>query len=263
MNTSANNGKKKRQLFRRSHRWVGVSIVVFVILLAVTGILLNHSVDFALDRKHVTWNWLLDAYGIEVPEPTASFAVDDHRATLLGDHLYFNEHEIDASVASLAGIVRVDPLLLVASGGSVYLYTPNGDLVEAMDLSARLAGDIDAIGTTGGLAVVRSHGIQLRSDPDIATFEPWEGAAAEVNWSTESSPAADELDALALAYRGRGITIERVLLDLHSGRIFSVAGKVILDAVGILMIVMSVTGLFLSRARNRRQNGTKRGLRSR
>ena len=50
--------------FRRSHRWVGTVLVAFVLYLAVTGILLNHSSDVGLDRQYIGWSWLLEAYGM-------------------------------------------------------------------------------------------------------------------------------------------------------------------------------------------------------
>ena len=53
--------------FRRNHRFAGGTLVAFVLFLSLTGIALNHSTDLGLDRRYVTWNWLLDAYGMGLP----------------------------------------------------------------------------------------------------------------------------------------------------------------------------------------------------
>lgn len=55
------------------HRYFGVAIALFVILLSVTGMLLNHTVQLALDKRYVQSNWLLGWYGISAPEQIRSY----------------------------------------------------------------------------------------------------------------------------------------------------------------------------------------------
>jgi hypothetical protein len=89
---SAGNGNAlKQQRVRRRHRWLGKTIVAFIVFLALSGIVLNHGNDLGLDRRYVSWSWVLDAYGLDVPEPAASFADGPRRATLLGERLFLDE----------------------------------------------------------------------------------------------------------------------------------------------------------------------------
>ena len=234
-----------------------MSVVFFVLFLAISGILLNHSIDLGLDRRYVSWQWLLDGYGIEVPEPSASFAGDDKRVTLMGERLFFNGKEIEATVSSLAGLGEVDGLVVVAGGKQALVLTSGGDLVESMDLSVFLRDPIDRIGTSRGGIVLMSRTTLFRSDTEVTRFERWDATPDDVAWSSASNPGVDELAEIQAAYRGRGLSVERVILDLHSGRVFSLTGRLLLDLVAILMVVLSLTGIFLSRARNRRQNGNR------
>ena len=50
------------------HRWVGLVAALFVIVLAVTGLALNHTEELQLDARHVRTAWLLDWYGISLPD---------------------------------------------------------------------------------------------------------------------------------------------------------------------------------------------------
>ena len=61
------------------------------------------------------------------------------------------------------------------------------------------------------------------------------------------------MESLKSAWRGRGVTVERLLLDLHSGRIFSAAGPLLMDLVAVFLILLSVSGIILSKVRNRRK----------
>ncbi len=53
---------------RKTHRWLGVIAAFWLILLAVTGVLLQHAEDWGLDKKPVRSAWLLSLHGLT---PTA------------------------------------------------------------------------------------------------------------------------------------------------------------------------------------------------
>ena len=256
MSMSAGNGNAlKQQRFRRRHRWLGKSIVVFIVFLAVSGIVLNHGDALRLDSRYVSWPWLLDAYGLDVPAPAASYAAGERRATLLGERLFLDERELDVSVTRLTGIVAVGPLLVIGDETRAHVFLDTGELVETIDLSADVPGPVDRLGLAEDRVVIDSAGAFWRADADVAFFEAWTPPGGDIAWSQESAPGADELAALAKAWRGRGVTVERVLLDLHSGRIFGLVGKLVLDLIAVILIVLSVSGLLLARLRAR--NGIK------
>lgn len=255
MNTSpkpSNGNSGGRRWFRRGHRWVGLSVVVFVLYLSISGIALNHSGDLELDRRYVGWSWLLDAYGLQVPTPTASFADGGHRATLLGERLFLDGRDVGQRASALTGIAALGPLVLIGGEQTVYLLTADGAFVEAIDLGSQVAGPIERLGRAGDRAILQSAGGLYRSDEDVAVFESWDDVSVE-HWSSATPPDAAEMEALDAAWRGRGLTVERVLLDLHSGRILSNTGPLLMDLVALLLIVLSVSGLIMSNVRNRRK----------
>ena len=153
---------------------------------------------------------------------------------------------------------RLRGLVVVAGDKQALVLTSDGELVEAMDLSVFLRESIERVGTSDDRVILKSGDALFRSDAEISVFEPWGGESdGDIAWSSPSSVEAEQLAAIQTAYRGRGLSVERVILDLHSGRVFSMAGRLLLDIVAILMVVLSLTGIFLSRARNRRQNGNR------
>jgi len=248
--TNGNNGARRR--FRHGHRWVGLSLVVFILFLSVSGIALNHAGDLELDSRHVGWSWLLDAYGLQVPTPSASYADTGHRATLLGERLFLDGRDIGQRESTLTGIASLGPLVLIGGEQTAYLLTADGDFVEAIDLGSQLIGQIEQVGRTGDRAVVLSAGRLYLSDRDVAVFESSESATVD-HWSMETPPGAAEMEVLEVAWRGRGLTVERLLLDLHSGRILGRAGPLLMDLVAVFLIVLSLSGLILSKVRNQRK----------
>jgi hypothetical protein len=244
---------------RLGHRWIGIVVALFVLLLAVTGIALNHGRDWNLDQRYVSWNWLLDAYGIRAPAPSASFAVGDRRATLIGQRLYLNEREIARGANTLTGMIMLGSFVLVTSRDSALLLTSDGELVEQIDLSNRLPGPVQRLGRAGERTAVSSAGAIYIGDANVTAFEASpDSADSEIAWSLPSPPGAILLSSLQAQYRGRGLSVERLLADLHSGRIISVTGPYLMDAVAVLLIVLSSTGLLLWMRPGRRGNGQGR-----
>ena len=242
---------------RKCHRWVGAIAAVFVLLLAATGIALNHSADWRLDRQYVNWDWLLDAYGITAPAPSASYADADHRAVLLGQRLYFDAREIARNIDRLTGLVSLNAFVVLSSADGVFLVTAAGDLVEHIDLTSQLPASIDRLGLSGDRIIVSSGGTNFRSDAEVNNFEAWRDVlGAAVAWSAPSGAPMELLAKLEEQYRGQGLTVERVLADLHSGRIVSTPGPLFMDFIAVCLVFLSATGILFWVRGSRRDNGS-------
>ena len=61
-----------------------------------------------------------------------------------------------------------------------------------------------------------------------------------------------EKEKLLTAYRGKGLKLERVILDLHSGRIFGEYGVYLMDAAAIALLWLSLSGLWVWNSRRRK-----------
>jgi len=66
----------------------GVSAAIIILIVAVTGLLLNHTEDFQFDSEYIQTDWILDWYGIEAPHTMQTFLAGDRYITLMGEHLY-------------------------------------------------------------------------------------------------------------------------------------------------------------------------------
>lgn len=243
--TERGNGRRgARAWLRRIHRWLGLAAVFFVLLLSFTGILLNHGADWGLDRRYVGWDWAIAALGIRAPEPAASFADRGHRVTQLGARAYFDRHEISNAAQSLTGLVVLEPLAVVATQDSLLLLTTAGEFVQQIDLTAELPAPVARIGRLDGRPVLDAGGELLIGDAEVSTFAPWPGSKqGTIVWSTASEPPAAEIAVLEDLYRGRGLTVERLLLEVHSGRILGAAGPLLLDLVAVVLIVLGISGV--------------------
>lgn len=227
------------------HRRLGALVAVLVLLLSLTGIALNHTEALGLDERYVTSGWLLDWYGVEPPEGGFGFVAGDRRITLLGDHLYAGRRLVGEPFNALHGAVVAEGMLAIAADGDVLLLTPELELVERLDRYQGVPEGLRDLGVTdeGRLVVRTESGLWLADEQWLSWSSiPERGG---IGWAAAAEPPAALLADLRRDFRKRMLTLERALLDLHSGRLFGRFGPWVMDLAALLMAVLAVSGFWL------------------
>ena len=226
------------------HRYIGISTALFVIVLTATGLVLNHTGALKLDSAYVQSDLLLDWYGIEAPEILTSYTSGAVTVTAVNQHVFWGNEMLQHVSAPLAGLVVHDALAVIAAGGGLSLYTSGGELIEKLDHVAGVPADILAIGMTpqNRLAARTTAGVFL-ADENMLEWHRTDDP--EVLWSEVSSLSPGLREQLGRAWRGAGLPLERVMLDLHSGRILGKAGVYLMDAAALLFLLLASSGIWL------------------
>ena len=120
------------------HRRIGAFLAIVVVILSISGIALNHTEQFRLDQRHVQADWILDWYGIAVPEQAQVTPVNQIRITLLGDHLYAADKFIGAPYSDLLGAHWNGQVIAVVVGADLLLLTAQLELVEQVSVAGGL-----------------------------------------------------------------------------------------------------------------------------
>lgn len=222
---------------------------VVVLLLAVTGVMLNHVDDLAWMKGNVTSSWLLDWYGVAPSEEIVHFEVGRHSAAGLEGGLYLDGRLVDSSPDPLVGAVPVQRYVAFAMPDRIVIYDPVGGggdapppVVDQMD-SASLPGVVVRVGATADRRIaLQSASQRFVSTPDLLGWEPLD-AGAEVSWSAPSEASEAQRDAILRGYRGNGLPRTRVVADLHAGRLFGRFGPLAMDLSAVALLVLVVTGL--------------------
>lgn len=233
------------------HRYLGLASATFVALLAITGLLLNHTEALKLDRQHVQAEWLMDWYGIATPDNFVGFMAAGHHVTQVGERLYFNRTEIASDTGPLIGAIAVQDMIVVATPDQLLLLTPGGELIERLGRAQGAPADMEALGRTGDRLLVRAaRGVFVSDTMLLEWREHPEGRSA--HWAAPARTPDGLRQDLINRYRGSGLTRERVILDLHSGRILGRAGVYLMDAAAIAFIALAVLGIWVWASRQRK-----------
>jgi len=244
-------GLRLRSLFLW-HRYLGLTAAALVMVLALTGLALNHSPALGLDRQPVRSPWLLAWYGMAPPEEITAFRAGRLWLAELDGRLYVDHGRLEAvrdgeegGLRLLGAVEGPRGLVVAATARRLLLLTPEGELVEGLD-EASLPGPVRRLGVDGaGRVVLETPAGSFRADEELLNWEPVgepaDGATA-VRWA-EPRRLPPPLRRELLARWVPELTLERVLLDLHSGRILGAHGELVMDAAAVLLLLLALTGL--------------------
>lgn len=226
------------------HRNLGLTAALFVTLLATTGLLLNHTHELSLDSRYIKSALILDWYGIKAPERMSTFTAGSTAVTEVGTQIYRNTALIPQASPPLRGAVDAYGMVIIGVKNQLLLLTPAGELIERLDSEEGVPAGIQALGlnVAGDLVVKTTHGL-YRTDSNILEWH--ETPEAPVHWVAASQPSQELRAALQEAYRGTGLSVERILLDIHSGRILGERGVYFVDTVAVLFLMLAISGVWL------------------
>ncbi len=235
--------KRKPHLFGLLHRYGGITSAIAVIIISSTGLLLNHTDELQLDQTHIDAPWLLNWYGIELPN-ALSFSHQNHIATQMGERIWVNTQEVASSQHALTGIVTLEGRVVVATTAELFLLTTDLKLIERIDPTYGLPTNVVAAGVNS------ANQLMLRTAENTwkssAEAEEWTlDTAAFADWSVAVRLKPEQLETLKRRYRGKGLSLERIILDLHSGRVFGPAGRWLADIAALLFILLAMTGIWM------------------
>lgn len=239
---------------------MGLIAALFVFVLSVTGIALNHSSGLALDQTLVQSEWLLRLYeGGNSTESVSGYRVDSGwLSRAKGGQLYFNSKEITTCYEPLVGALQTPEYLVAACADQLVLILPDGQMIEAVTASAGLPTPVMGIGRVDSAdaaqVVVQLEGQWHIADLDNLQFETTIVAGAIIEQAASGPLPVSVAQALPRAQQW--LTWERVLLDLHSGRLFGAKGVWVMDAAAVLLMCLASSGVAMW-ALHRRRRGRR------
>lgn len=238
-----------RALLWRWHQRLGVASAVILVVIAVTGIALNHTASLKLASRWVQQEWLLTYYGLPLPARPQSIAIEHGRWLVDAEG-----KDLPYSVVSHA--CQGEMLaLFTREHWHILLCTQE---LQLLDLDWQT---IETIGNTLGFPAPVSAARQCSSELQVKSSEGWLQFDVE---SLRISPVSETCDkpidgALAQALPEHillpisgGLNWQTLMQDIHSGRVFGVVGVWVYDVAAVFLLLLSLSGFWLWYRRGRR-----------
>lgn len=232
------------------HRYLGLSSALLVLLLASTGLLLNHTGNLNLDSRYVKSTVVLDWYGISVPT-VISYNADGRWITQLGEHLFFDRQELLQDPAPLLGALQLKNEWIIVLQQALLLVNEEGQLIERLSNNEGIPVGMRRVGQSlsGKLVIDTEHGFYVTDNTLLDWYEV--EMINNVRWAQLEELPVVLYEQLQQQYRGIGLTLERVVLDMHSGRILGPWGIYLLDAAAVALLLLAIMGVWVWRSRKK------------
>ncbi len=238
-----------RLLCIRYHGLIGVWSCVFILVLSVTGILLNHTVLFHLNTIHFNNPNLMRFYGFEKPKSISHFSLGNKTITHLNNIIFLDGVPIHDNAGqilktdTILSVVHNTEIIAVLTQNSVMLLTVDGRYIETLLLQEILQTQdtIKNIVWQNEHFYLQSQQTQYMCDFDSLICEKTDSVIK--NAITQKPKISKNIQTkLNIYLYGDGISLYQIILDIHNGKIFRLFGIILNDIIGFALIILAIGG---------------------
>lgn len=222
-----------RFMVLRWHRRIGLVLSIFLLWMLASGILLNHSDDLSLSKRFLNNTKLLQWYGVAPPPRYQAF---DKNIDVTTDGLWLEQQNL-GHCSSFLGIAILDEMSVAACAERIVLLSNQAEVIDQIDEPRGLKQRFLAMSQYNQTIFLKDeHSIyQLNTDDlSFSVVNP----SQSLSWFAPSLPS-------------KQISLERVLLDAHSGRLLGGWGKYLVDAFAAILFILLISGWWLAKKRHK------------
>lgn len=269
--------------WKKYHRWLGLVLSVFMLVFCVSGIILNHREVFS--GCEVSRKWLPASYHVKnfnngvvkgtvvKNQKTASDSTEQSLAVEKNPSVHANSSESPDSVLAYgcAGVFLTDSRLstwqdfnaglpesidernvrhvVKAKDGSlwcaalrdVYRYDENSHRWKKVELPGNEERIMDVALAKDSMTVVALTRSRVFT---IVPFVQYGEIVKIGKSSSETYRVESKIIPAPKKYEPK-TTLFKLVWHLHSGEFFGLPGKLVVDAIALVLIVLSITGILL------------------
>lgn len=238
--------KNNHSRYRSWHRRLGLSTCVLLLLLAVTGILINHAHHLGLDKQGVEVNWLLDYYGIGQPNNIKTFALQPSPLLGIDNQLWLDDKLILESSLPLLAALPYQQQIVAIDATQLYIFDQQGQLLEVQNSSTGLSPPLtDILLNQDEVLLLNTQNGWLLGDEQLLDWRSVESDSIDKIMALTPLQTTSLSPAQLTRVRSKHLAWERVILDLHSGRLFGSWAIWLWDLFALALVVLTLSGIWM------------------
>lgn len=252
--------------WKKYHRWLGLVLSVFMLVFCVSGIILNHREVFS--GCEVSRKWLPASYYIKnfnngvvkgtVVKKSAAHSLSSENCdsvlvygcagVFLTDSRLSTWQDFNAGLPesiderNVRHVVKAkDGSLWCAALRDVYRYDENSHRWKKVELPGNEERIMDVALAKDSMTVVALTRSRVFT---IVPFVQY-GEIVKIGKSSSETYRVESKIIPALKKYEPKTTLFKLVWHLHSGEFFGLPGKLVVDAIALVLIVLSITGILL------------------
>lgn len=252
--------------WKKCHRWFGLVLSVFMLVFCVSGIILNHREAFS--GCEVSRKWLPASYHIKnfnngvvkgtVVKNSGSLAISEGfsdsilvygcAGVFLTDYQLSTWQDFNAGLPKSIDERNVRHLVQARDGSlwcaalrDVYCYDENAHRWKKVELPGNEERIMDVALAKDSMTVVALTRSRVFTIVPFAQY----GEIVKIGKSSSETYRVESKIIPAPKKYEPKTTLFKLVWHLHSGEFFGLPGKLVVDAIALVLIVLSITGILL------------------
>ena len=238
-----------RQFVRKFHKWIGLIASVWLLLLASTGFLLQHSQKWQLDQKYINNAAILKFYGIG--EQFIAFKQGNKQLIQLDNQLIQNNKVTIKLEENINSALYHQDYWIIATDTQIIWVDEKGQIIQTLDEIDGLNVPINKIGKqskNGNQEIIyKSQDQTFNIESELIQTND---ATALIEWPKIYTNQNIKEKSIKLSSKDY-LSFEQFIFDIHAG---ITTPSLLNDIAAISLIILSISGIFLffrKRKRNR------------
>ena len=222
--------------FKKYHKWVSILLTLFIILFSLSGIVLNHRQLFSgidvsrdyLPEDYIYTNWNNAAVAGTTKIGSDSILIYGNIGVWLTDTLSDNFTDFNDGFPNGVDNRKISKIynshlfgLYAGTHFGLYKFNESENKWQKIELPIHKERIVD-IDQKGDTLLILSRSYLLKS---------WDG----INFSRQTLPEPEDYDNKAGLFK--------TLWVIHSGELYGLPGILLVDAIGLITIFLTITGL--------------------
>lgn len=227
------------RFIRRWHARLGLIAAVFFIVLVITGVALNHTERLGLAHTPIRSEALNHWYGL--PPPRILAVYPDASLVATPEAWLYRGRALAEGGGAVVGAVTLPDMLVVATAQSLSLYTLAGERIDTLRATALPQRPVTGLSRSGNSMGVRTPGGVFTSADGLN----WQAAPdAGLIWVQAREPDSQTVNQIRQQL-APSLPLERIMLDLHSGRLLGRYGPFLMDGAALILAMLALSGIWI------------------
>ena len=225
------------KFFRKYHKWLGIILAFFIVVFGISGIIMNHRSFFSSTDVNRTWlpkeyryqNWNNAAVKSAIQMDENSFLIYGNQGIWKTDSTWHKFEDFNAGFPKGIDNRKIFKVLLTKNGllaGTLfgfYLWDELHIQWKKIELPVKEENVVDMLEKGDSIFIMTRSNILLTSDLK--------------HFKTLNLPNPENYD--------QKISLFKTLWVIHSGEIYGIPGKLIVDFIAVIYIFLSIGGLLI------------------
>lgn len=225
------------RILRKIHTYVGLGSFMILCWLAISGLFLNHTDGLKLSTKFTDNAAVLSLYNIPNLVFSQGVQINGQWIFAADNNIYAQNSGLLIANKPFTSALLKGNITVVASGYELLFFTNSGEYIDNLVFEQEILKiglnktQLIVQGKTGNLAVNENYTeVSRHNNRETVKWQLPKKLPDRLKYSVSKT---------------KTISLERLLLDAHSGRILGIFGVYFMDFMAILLIFMGISGVLI------------------